>query len=72
MHSIWAIATNTIKQAVRMKVAAVFLILLLILLPVMGFSRGRYRWRNTARFMETMKGLERAASVRLSKYITKW
>ncbi len=38
MHSIWAIATNTIKQAVRMKVAAVFLILLLILLPVMGFS----------------------------------
>jgi len=38
MHSIWAVATNTIKQAVRMKVAAVFLILLLILLPVMGFS----------------------------------
>lgn len=38
MHSIWAIATNTIKQAVRMKVAAVFLILLLVLLPVMGFS----------------------------------
>ncbi len=38
MHSIWAIATNTIKQALRMKVAAVFLILLLILLPVMGFS----------------------------------
>lgn len=38
MHSIWAIATNTIKQAVRMKVAAVFLILLLILLPVMGVS----------------------------------
>lgn len=38
MHSIWAIATNTIKQALRMKVAAVFLILLLVLLPVMGFS----------------------------------
>lgn len=38
MHSIWAIATNTIKQAVRMKVAAVFLILLFVLLPVMGFS----------------------------------
>ena len=38
MRSIWAVATNTIKQAVRMKVAAVFLILLLILLPVMGFS----------------------------------
>jgi len=38
MHSIWAVATNTIKQALRMKVAAVFLILLLILLPVMGIS----------------------------------
>jgi len=38
MRSIWAVATNTIKQAVRMKVAAVFLILLLVLLPVMGFS----------------------------------
>jgi len=38
MHSIWAIATNTIKQALRMKVAAVFLILLLVLLPVMGLS----------------------------------
>jgi len=38
MGSIWAVAINTIKQALRMKVAAVFLILLLILLPVMGFS----------------------------------
>ncbi|MHC4728502.1 MAG: hypothetical protein ACYS17_14875, partial [Planctomycetota bacterium] len=38
MRSIWAVATNTIKQAMRMKVAAVFLILLLILLPVMGLS----------------------------------
>ncbi|NQT01355.1 MAG: hypothetical protein HQ580_05005, partial [Planctomycetes bacterium] len=38
MHSIWAVATNTIKQAMRMKVAAVFLILLLVLLAVMGFS----------------------------------
>jgi hypothetical protein len=38
MGSIWAVATNTIKQALRMKVAAVFLILLLILLPVMGIS----------------------------------
>jgi hypothetical protein len=38
MRSIWAVATNTIKQALRMKVAAVFLILLLILLPVMGLS----------------------------------
>ncbi len=38
MRSIWAVATNTIKQAMRMKVAAVFLILLLILLTVMGVS----------------------------------
>ncbi len=38
MGSIWAIATNTIKQALRMKVAVVFLILLLVLLTVMGFS----------------------------------
>ena len=38
MRSIWAVATNTIKQAVRMKVAAVFLILLLVLLSAMGFS----------------------------------
>ncbi len=38
MRSIWAVATNTIKQAMRMKVAAVFLLLLLILLPTMGFS----------------------------------
>jgi hypothetical protein len=38
MRSIWAVATNTIKQAMRMKVAAVFLLLLLILLPAMGFS----------------------------------
>jgi len=36
MNSIWAVATNTIKQALRMKIAAVFIILLLILLPVMG------------------------------------
>jgi len=38
MRSIWAVATNTIKQAVRMKVAAVFIILLLVLLPVMGLT----------------------------------
>ena len=36
MRSIWAVATNTIKQAVRMKIAAVFIVLLLVLLPVMG------------------------------------
>ncbi|UCF00336.1 MAG: ABC transporter permease [Planctomycetota bacterium] len=38
MHSIWAVAKNTIKQAVRMKIAAVFIILLLILLPLMAVS----------------------------------
>jgi len=38
MHSIWAVATNTIKQALRMKIAAVFIILLIVLLPVMGVA----------------------------------
>ena len=38
MGSIWAVATNTIKQALRMKVAAAFVILLLVLLPVLGSS----------------------------------
>ncbi|MHC4633492.1 MAG: hypothetical protein ACYS9C_19775 [Planctomycetota bacterium] len=38
MRSIWAVATNTIKQALRMKIAAVFIILLIVLLPVMGLS----------------------------------
>ncbi|GAI09905.1 unnamed protein product, partial [marine sediment metagenome] len=38
MHSIWAVATSTIKQALRMKIAAVFIILLIVLLPVMGVS----------------------------------
>ncbi|MHC4573516.1 MAG: ABC transporter permease [Planctomycetota bacterium] len=38
MHSIWAVATNTVKQALRMKVALVFIILLMVLLPVMGVS----------------------------------
>ena len=36
MRSLWAVATNTIKQALRMKIAAVFIILLIVLLPVMG------------------------------------
>ena len=36
MRSIWAVAINTIKQAVRMKIAVVFVVLLAILLPVMG------------------------------------
>jgi hypothetical protein len=38
MRSIWAVATNTIRQALRMKIAAAFIILLLVLLPVMGAS----------------------------------
>jgi len=38
MHSIWAVATNTIKQALRMKIATIFIILLIILLPIMGVS----------------------------------
>jgi len=47
MHSIWAVAKNTIKQALRIKVAVVFTILLIILLPVLGF---------TATGDETLKG----------------
>ena len=38
MNSIWAVAKNTIKQALRMKIALVFIILLLVLLPVIGIS----------------------------------
>lgn len=38
MQCIWAVARNTIKQALRMKVAIVFIILLLVLLPVLGFT----------------------------------
>jgi hypothetical protein len=38
MHSIWAVAINTIKQALRMKVAVVFTILLIVLLLVLGFT----------------------------------
>ncbi len=38
MRSIWAVAANTIKQALRMKIAAVFIVMLVILLPVMGVS----------------------------------
>ncbi len=38
MRNIWAVATNTIRQALRMKIAAVFIILLIVLLPVMGVS----------------------------------
>jgi len=38
MRSVWAVAINTLKQALRMKIAVVFIILLVILLPTMGFS----------------------------------
>lgn len=38
MRRIWAVSSNTIRQALRMKVAAIFLVLLLVLLPVMGFT----------------------------------
>ncbi len=38
MRSIWAVAINTLKQAIRIKIAVVFIILLIVLLPVMGFS----------------------------------
>jgi hypothetical protein len=36
MHSVWAVARNTIAQALRMKVAFVVIIMLLILLPLMS------------------------------------
>ena len=38
MRSIWAVAKNTVKQALRMKIAVVFIILLLVLLPVIGIT----------------------------------
>ena len=38
MRRIWAVARNTIRQALRMKVAAVFIVLLLILLPILGLT----------------------------------
>ncbi len=38
MRSIWAIANNTIKQALRMRIAVVFIVLLLVLLPVLGIT----------------------------------
>ena len=38
MRSIWAVAINTMKQALRIKVAVVFMILLIVLLPVLGVS----------------------------------
>ncbi len=38
MLKVWAVATNTIRQALRMKVAVIFMVLLLVLLPVMGLT----------------------------------
>lgn len=38
MRRIWAVAANTIRQALRMKVAVVFTVLLFVLVPVLGFS----------------------------------
>jgi len=38
MSKIWAVAINTVRQALRLKIAAVFIVLLLVLLPVMGFK----------------------------------
>jgi hypothetical protein len=38
MRSIWAVAVNTVKQALRLKIVAVFIVLLLVLLPVMGLK----------------------------------
>ena len=38
MRSLWAVAKNTIAQAVRMKTAVIFIILLVVLLPVMSVA----------------------------------
>lgn len=38
MGNIWAVACNTVKQAVRMRIAVIFVVLLLVLLPVLGLS----------------------------------
>lgn len=38
MRRIWAVAVNTIKQALRMKIALVFMIMLFVLLPALGIS----------------------------------
>jgi len=38
MRSLWAVATNTARQALRMKVAIVFIVLLAVLLPTMGLA----------------------------------
>jgi len=38
MRRIWAVATNTIRQALRIRVACVFVILLFVLLPALGIT----------------------------------
>ncbi|MHC4125831.1 MAG: ABC transporter permease, partial [Planctomycetota bacterium] len=38
MHCIWAVAVNTIRQALRIRVAVVFMLLLAVLLPIMAAS----------------------------------
>ena len=38
MRRMWAVARNTIRQALRMKVVAIFVVLLLVLLPAMGLT----------------------------------
>lgn len=38
MRRIWAVAVNTVKQAVRLKVAVVVFIILAIVIPVTGFT----------------------------------
>jgi hypothetical protein len=38
MHNIWAVARNTIKQALRMKSAVALVLILVILLPAMGLT----------------------------------
>ena len=38
MHRVWAVARNTISQGIRMRVAAVVIVLLLVLLPLMGLT----------------------------------
>ncbi len=38
MSKVWAVAVNTIRQALRMKIAVMFIVLLLVLLPVMGLT----------------------------------
>lgn len=38
MHSLWAIARNTLSQAIRMKAAVVVIVLLVVLLPLMSVT----------------------------------